>query len=159
MLTATQEDYLEAIHRIEREGGKVAVTLLAERLGCKLPTVTRTLQKMVKTGYINHESRGTIQLTVDGRATARHLVHRHDDLVKFLSLVLGLSSEEAEGNACQLEHGMSPLAAQRLHGWLVHLEGLEAAARGKLLQFRGRDAEAVPDFDSLPETRHLGWRS
>jgi len=159
VLTATQEDYLEAIHRIEQEGGKLAVTLLAERLGCRLPTVTRTLQKMVRIGFVDHKSRGTIHLTPAGRATARHLVHRHDDLVKFLADVLGLGADDAESNACQLEHGMSALAAQRLHRWLQHIEQLDSTARGKVLHFRGREAEAVPDFDSLPDARHQGWRS
>jgi DtxR family Mn-dependent transcriptional regulator len=158
VLTATQEDYLEAIHRLEEGGGPVQVSHLGERLGCKLPTVTRTLQKLVRNGFVDHESRGTIHLTETGRSTARHLVHRHEDLVKFLSLVLGLSPRESESNACQLEHGMSALAAQRLHRWLQHVDQLDAAAREKALHFRGREVEAVPDFEWLPEGKTAGWR-
>jgi DtxR family Mn-dependent transcriptional regulator len=158
MLTAAQEDYLEAIHRIEAEGETVQVSLLADRLGCRLPTVTRTLQRLVRLGYVDHQSRGTIHLTETGRSTARHLVHRHEDLVKFLSVVLGLGSAESESNACQLEHGMSPLAAQRLHRWLQHVDNLEIHDKEKVVQFRGRDGDAVPDFDRLPEGKTAGWR-
>ena len=158
VLTATQEDYLEAIHRLEEEGEQVQVTHLADRLGCRLPTVTRTLKKLVGSGFVDHESRGTVHLTESGRATARHLVHRHDDLAKFLSLVLGLSPGESEKDACQLEHGMSALAAQRLHRWLQHLDQLDASARDRALRFRGRDADAVPDFDWLPDGKTVGWR-
>jgi len=158
MLTPTQEDYLEAIYRIEEEGEAVYVSLLALRLGCRLPTVTRTVQKMVKSGFIEHEARGGIHLTQAGRATARHLVHRHEDLVAFLSLVLGLSSGEAESDACQLEHGMSALAAQRLHRWLVHLGNLAPDMQARVLGFRGRDAAGVPDFERLPAGKTVGWR-
>jgi len=158
MLTAAQEDYLEAIHRIEADGETVQVSLLADRLGCRLPTVTRTLQRLVRQGYVHHQSRGTIHLTETGRSTARHLVHRHEDLVKFLSVVLGLSAAESESSACQLEHGMSPLAAQRLHRWLQHLDDLDNESKGKVVHFRGREGDAVPDFDWLPEGKTAGWR-
>jgi DtxR family Mn-dependent transcriptional regulator len=158
MLTATQEDYIEAISRIAKTEPDVHVTELAARLGCRLPTVTRTVRRMVELGYVAHESRGTVQLTETGRATAEHLVHRHEDLVTFLHDVLGLGHEDAENDACQLEHGMSALAAQRLHGWLQHLDGLSESARERMLQFRGRTLRESPDFSLLPEVRNHGWR-
>lgn len=158
MLTATQEDYLEAIYRIAHSDGDVRVTELASRLGCKLPTVTRTIKKLVQIGVVAHESRGTVNLTRSGRAAAEHLLHRHEDLVRFLSSVLGLPSELAESNACQLEHGMSPLAAQRLHQWLLHLDRLEQEGRQGMLQFPGREGDEVPDFSSLPKGKTAGWR-
>jgi DtxR family Mn-dependent transcriptional regulator len=158
MLTATQEDYLEAIYRITRSERDVHTSELAMRLGCKLPTVTRTVQKLVDLGFVSHESRGTIDLTRGGRAIAEHLVHRHEDLVRFLSDVLGLSEQQAEEDACKLEHGMSALASQRLHEWLIHLDGLSPEVTAGALEFAGRSDNRVPDFDRLPESKTLGWR-
>ena len=158
MLTATQEDYLEAIFRITRSERDVHASELATRLGCKLPTVTRTVHKLVELGFVSHESRGTIDLTRSGRAIAEHLVHRHEDLVRFLSDVLGVSEEYAERDACQLEHGMSALASQRLHEWLIHLDGLAPDITASALNFAGRSDDRVPDFDRLPESKTLGWR-
>ena len=158
MLTAVQEDYLEATYRIERRGDDVHISLLAERLACKLPTVTRTVQKLVAMGYVDHETRGTVLLTRMGRSTAEHLARRHEDLVRFLVSVLGMSQTGAETDACQLEHGMSRLAAQRLHRWLIHIAGLAPAQREMLFRFEGRDDMAIPDFHQLPEGRTAGWR-
>jgi DtxR family Mn-dependent transcriptional regulator len=158
MLTATQEDYLEAIFRITRSERDVHASELASRLGCKLPTVTRTVQRLAELGFVSHESRGTVDLTRTGRSTAEHLVHRHEDLVRFLSDVLGLSQEHAEQDACQLEHGMSALASQRLHQWLIHLDGLSSEDAAAALNFAGRSSNRAPDFDRLPESKTLGWR-
>lgn len=158
MLTATQEDYVEAIYRIGETEPDVHVTKLAARLGCRLPTVTRTVQKMVELGYVAHESRGTVQLTATGRATAEHLVHRHKDIATFLHNVLGLNLDDAENDACKLEHGMSALAAQRLHSWLQHVDGMAASDRNRLLEFHGRTLRESPDFDHLTEVRNHGWR-
>ena len=158
MLTATQEDYLEAIYRLGESGSDVHITALAERLACKLPTVTRTVQRMVELGFVDHEARGTVHLTKAGRATAEHLVHRHEDMVRFLAVVLGLSPEDAEADACQLEHGMSALAAQRLHQWLEHLSRLHPDDQRRALSFTGRDDYAVPDFHRLPQGKTVGWR-
>jgi DtxR family Mn-dependent transcriptional regulator len=158
MLTATQEDYLEAVCRLAQSGADVQISALANRLNCRLPTVTRTVQKLAELGFVQHESRGKVQLTRVGRATAEHLVHRHDDLVRFLAMVLGMSAAEAEVDACQLEHGMSALAAQRLHRWLKHLSGLTPENRRRVMDFSGRDDPAVPDFYRLPAGRTVGWR-
>jgi Mn-dependent DtxR family transcriptional regulator len=158
MLTAIQEDYLEMILRITQIEGEVRITDLAKRLGCKLPTVTRTVRRMVLLGVVAHESRGTVNLTRSGRAAAEELVHRHEDLVRFLNVVLGLLPDQAEKDACQLEHGLSPLAAARLHRFLLHLDKLETEPRRLTLEFPGREQDELPDFHSLPATRAAGWR-
>ncbi|MCA9519874.1 MAG: metal-dependent transcriptional regulator [Myxococcales bacterium] len=158
MLTPTQEDYIEAIQRISDEYETVTVTALAERFGCKLPTVTRTIKRMVEAGYVAHEARGAVTLTREGRRIAHHLVHRHEDMVRFLELVLGLESEQAELDACQLEHGLSALTAQRLHHFLEHLERLPEVQRERLLAFKGRDLDEAPDFETIPDSKQIGWR-
>ena len=51
-LTAIQEDYLETIYRLSRDRVAVRTTDVAERLGCRLPTVTRTVRKIVQAGFV-----------------------------------------------------------------------------------------------------------
>ena len=158
MLTPTQEDYLEAIYNISRARGDVRVTELAVVLGCRLPTVTRTLKKMVELGLLVHESRKGIRLSRQGRLTAEQLVARHADLGRFLTQVLGLSPGQAERDACRVEHGLSPVAAERLRGWLSHLDGLAPAVRELALRFPGRDVDTLHEFYALSECKPDGWR-
>ncbi|MBD97703.1 hypothetical protein CL648_02745 [bacterium] len=118
-LTATQEDYLEIIFRLNQDGKTtVTVTDLAKRLGCQLPTVTRTIKALTQHGYVIHRPRESIQLSDQGLAIAQQVTHRHDDTEAFLHTVLCLDAETATADACKIEHGLSPLAAQRLHAFI-----------------------------------------
>ena len=157
-LTSTHEDYIEAVFR--RAAGEplgVRITDLAGDLGCRLPTVTRTVRRLSDQGYFAHKTRGRVRLTSKGTALAREVAHRHDDTVAFLEEVLGLPREVAEDDACRLEHGLSRMAAERLHGLLEYLAGLSPRERGKMLRaVRVRGAE--PSFRNLVAVRTQGWR-
>lgn len=158
IITPIQEDYLEIIYWLSLDSGGVRTTDIAERLGCKLPTVTRTIRRMAQAGFVEHESRGLIRLTDSGRQAAQDLAHRHADTVTFLVHVLGLTEKEAEIDACQVEHGLSPLAAQRLHEFLEYVKGLPPERREMITRFARAGSSLTPDFSHLPAARTAGWR-
>ena len=158
ILSAIQEDYLEAIYRLSRGNQGVRSTDIAERLGCRLPTVTRTVRKLAEMKLIEHESRGLVALTRRGLLAAEEITHRHADSVAFLVNILGLSKEKAEEDACQIEHGLSPLAAQRLHEFLEYIENLDERDRKVIDEFARRVSSTASDFEHLPKSKTAGWR-
>ena len=158
ILTAIQEDYLEVIHDLSSEDDGVRTTDIAERLGCRLPTVSRTVHKMAGMGLVEHESRGLVILTDKGRSTAHDIAHRHSDTVAFLRKILGLPEEQAERDACKIEHGLSPLAAQRLHEFLVHFNQLDDRRRDTITEFARSASPTASDFLHLPNGKVAGWR-
>jgi len=135
--TATQEDYLEAIFRVEMQRGKVRVKDIANVLNVKMPSVTSALQTLEEHGVIEHEKYGTVQFTAAGRKVAREIYRRHQALREFLADILQLPPRTAEEQACKMEHGLSPETLKRLlamldfvkrcprggHDWLEHLKG------------------------------------
>lgn len=156
MLTSTHEDYIELVYRGQQthpEG--VRITDLADELGCRMPTVTRTVQNLVEEGYIAHESRGLVRLTEKGGVMARDIAHRHDDVIAFLELILGLNREQAEIDACLLEHGLSPLAAERLDAFLNYVEKLPAHSRKSMREAVRRKSGS---FKNLVDIKSHGWR-
>lgn len=160
-LTSTHEDYIEAVfRRCESAPGGIRISDLAEDLGCRLPTVTRTVKLLSEGGYFSHESRGLIRLTSKGAAIARDIAHRHDDVAQFLEVVLGVPSAQADLDACQIEHGLSPLAAARLHVFLNCFEELPASIRKKMQRATNRagETEKEAQFANLVEIRSRGWR-
>ena len=152
-LTSTQEDYIEIVFRLiqERKEG-VRVSDLAEQLGCRMPTVTRTVQYLTEHGYFDHPHRKLITLTEKGAKVAEEIAHRHDDVVDFLHLVLGVPSVEAESDACVLEHGFSPLAAERLHRFLLYFEQLPVSERKRLQAFVTDQNEVSFSLLNRPKT-------
>ncbi|HEX9637098.1 MAG TPA: metal-dependent transcriptional regulator [Acidobacteriota bacterium] len=158
-LTPTHEDYIEAVFRRRgQDAGGVRVTDLAGDLGCRLPTVTRTVRQLTAKGLFAHRLRGRVQLTPQGERLAGEIAHRHDDVHSFLRDVLGLPGAQVRLDACQIEHGLSPLAAERLHALLEYLAGLPAAERRRLRRHLTRSSRRRPAFGHLVETRAQGWR-
>jgi len=161
VLTPTQQDYLEIIHRLESDPTitQVRITDIAEQLGTRLPTVTRTVQKLTELGYLVHAARREVRLSGRGRRMAEEILHRHEDLVHFFTKVLGLEPALADRDACQIEHGLSGTTAQRLHEFLEYLGSLSEEELGVLERFRDAASSGQKDFKHLPSKKTEGWRS
>ncbi|MBD3297652.1 MAG: helix-turn-helix domain-containing protein [candidate division Zixibacteria bacterium] len=157
-LTAIQEDYLEVIYHLGKDSDGVRTSEVAARLGCRMPTVSRTVQKMVEMGLVHHKSRGLIRLTDLGMSTAENIAHRHKDIVTFLRQILGMTANQAEADACQIEHGLSPLAAQRLHEFLEYVKDLSEREQSVITKFARIAGSTITDFPHLLETKVAGWR-
>lgn len=158
MLTASQQDYVEVIFRLEQEGVRVRVTDIAAELGTRLPTVTRAIQRLTHLGLVSHVERGDVALTTAGRRIANEVAHRHDDLVRFFVDYLGVSRRIAEDDVCQIEHGLSATTAQRFHEFLEYVDGLPAETRRQIAGFVRRASGGRKDFRNLPEHKVTGWR-
>lgn len=159
-LTAVQEDYLETILRLERSHPqeKVRITDIALALGTRLPTVTRTVQKLRTLGLTSHPDRGAVKLTDTGRKLAGEFVHRHNDLVAFFAEILGLPLGIAEADTCKIEHGISGATAQKLHEYVEYLNRLPEETRAALDGFRKKHRRTRKEFEHIPETKPDGWR-
>lgn len=157
-LTAVQEDYLETIYKLSKTNSGVRVTDIAKQLGCRLPTVTRTVRKMTAMKYIEHKSRGLVSLSRKGMSMAENIAHRHADILRFLKTILKLSKKQAEEDACKIEHGLSPMAAQRLHEFLDYIDNLDEPDRKVINKFLGRVSTTTADFPHLRSSKTSGWR-
>ena len=98
------EDYLEAILRIEAEKGKVRSIDVAKKLGVSKPSVSRAMGILVERGYLTIPNSGNLELTERGRETANKIFSRHILLTNFLMKIAGVGLEQAEENACRMEH-------------------------------------------------------
>ncbi len=158
MLTASQQDYIEVIFRLEQSGLQVRVTDIAAELGTRLPTVTRAIQRLTDLGLVSHATRREVALTAAGRRIANEVAHRHDDLVRFFVTYLGVSRKVAEADVCQIEHGLSASSTQRFHEFLEYIDTLPDDTRKQIGAFVRRASGGRKDFRNLPEHKVTGWR-
>ena len=112
--TASMEDYLEAIALLGESGEVVRVNQMSRALGVKMPSVTSALKKLSEQGLAEHERYGYVKLTPEGSKLAKEVIHRHQVLSRFLSEILGVDSEVADGDACKMEHALSSVSLERL---------------------------------------------
>jgi DtxR family Mn-dependent transcriptional regulator len=118
--TETVEHYLEAIYYIAHEGEVPRASGLAEWLGVSPPTVSVTLQRLARDGWVEVAGDRRIALTRVGEAAAAGVVRRHRILERWLVDSLGLDWAAADREASRLGHGVSDLVVDRLDALLGH---------------------------------------
>ena len=100
------EDYVELIDSLTQEKGEARAVDMAERLGISHVTVSRTLQRLKRHGYVTMEPYRSIFLTAEGKALAEAARARHDLVLRFL-LALGVPADVADTDAEGIEHHVS----------------------------------------------------
>ena len=100
------EDYLEAMLILQEEHGYIRSIDIARHLGVTKPSVAYAVKRLKESGYINMEPNGPITLEPAGLKIAKRIYERHKALTAFLEK-LGVSKEQAEEDACKIEHVIS----------------------------------------------------
>lgn len=113
-LSASQEDYLEAIYHISAEKMAARAKDIAKRLDVRASSVTGALRTLGAMGLINYAPYDLITLTEEGRVIALEIVRRHQALENFLVNVLGVKAQEADEAACKMEHSIPKAIVDRL---------------------------------------------
>ena len=112
------EDYLETILLLHRKTGYVRSVDIADRLGYSKPSISRAMGILKNDGYITVERGGQIMLTTEGKAKAEEVYGRHVMLYEFLNKILGVSEENAERDACRIEHILSDETCSKLKAFI-----------------------------------------
>ena len=118
-LTASQEDYLEAILALAGERGVAAVRDIAARKAVSMPSVHGAVRRLERLGLVTHGRYDYVELTPAGRRRAAAVAGRHALLKRFLAGVLGLTPAVAERDACAIEHHLSPSTVEALTRFLA----------------------------------------
>lgn len=107
MITRNIEDYLEAIWDLQKNKGYIKVKDIADKLEVTRPSVSEMIKKLSENEYIIYEKYGGIIFTGRGKKLAQEIKKRHNLFVEFLRII-GVSEENAQQDACKLEHDVSP---------------------------------------------------
>ena len=106
-MTASLEDYLEAVFVLSGSNSQVRLTDIAAMLKVSKPSANRAVNTLTQNGFLSHETYGAITLTPEGETYAASVLHRHKLLKHFLNDTLGVNEKTAEEDACKMEHVMS----------------------------------------------------
>jgi len=126
-LSASLEDYLEAIYHLQNTRRVARAKEIAEALKVSRGSVTGALKSLAEKGLIDYSPYSYITLKAEGEAIAREIIRRHGILKQFFAEVLQLATETAEANACRVEHAIDPETIDRL---VSFLEFLKTCPRG-----------------------------
>src|SRR4030066_249011 len=105
--TPTIEDYLAIMYVMERDGEEIIAARLAESLEVTPPTVTVTLKRMERDGWIEVEGHKNIHLTEPGCEAASSVIRRHMLTEWMLARMLKVPWSEVHTEAHAIEHSIS----------------------------------------------------
>ena len=113
-LSASLEDYLEAIYHLVREHRVARVKDIATRLDVHKSSVTGALHALADRELIHYEPYGFVTMTDRGRGLGAEIVRRHEILRDFFVNVLEVNADTAERAACRMEHALPRSIVTRL---------------------------------------------
>lgn len=127
LLSATVEEYLEAIYNMSMEDEVVIGARLAEKFGVSAPTVTEMLKRLVRDGFIEMDNKRQVTLTDTGIQAAEAVLRRHRLTERFLVDMLGMQWHQVHEEACRLEHFISGAVESRV---IASLQGAVTCPHG-----------------------------
>lgn len=116
-----EEDLLEELYSRWQQGDSMEVVDVMIDLNLKRREIGRLLKRMEQHGYLVEAVRsGTLELTSFGKIQGAECMMRHQSLTQFLQLVSGMGLEEAQENACRMEHVMNGKGIQGISDFIKY---------------------------------------
>ena len=146
--------YLETIFYIDHESEVPRPGRIAEWLGVSAPTVSESLQRLARDGWVTLADDRSVHLTDSGRVAAASVVRRHRLVERWLTDMLGLDWATADREAAALAHGVSETVLERLD---EHLGRPSTCPHGNVIPGRrpprGRAMIPLPELPDGAESR------
>jgi DtxR family Mn-dependent transcriptional regulator len=146
-LSASLEDYLEAIFHLSAHGQKAKATDIARRLKVRRPSVTGALRALARRSLVDYSPYAPITLTEKGRKAALEVVRKHEILRDFLVKVLSVDPGEAEAAACRMEHCIPRSIVDRFVDFAEFMDICPRAGRKWIAGFGYQCARGM-DYDA-----------
>ena len=135
-LSASLEDYLEAIFNLAGDAQGAHSKDIAEALGVARSSVTGALQALKERGLANYRPYKCITLTPQGRVAAEEVVRKHNILTSFFISVLGVEKDAAQKAACKAEHALGPEIIGRLLSFIDYVTASNKNGHDVASEFR-----------------------
>ena len=122
------ENYLEAILILKQNKGSVRSIDIAHYLNFSKPSVSIAMKNLRNSELITVDSDGFISLTDAGHEIAETIFERHTVLSNML-INLGVPADIAAGDACRMEHVISPESFRAIKDHLnsqAHIDALSS---------------------------------
>lgn len=118
-LSESAQNYLKAVWVLaEWSDAPVTPTLIAERTGLRLSSVSDAIRKLTGQGLLHHAPYGAVELTPEGHDFAVAMVRRHRLIESFLVTSLGYGWDQVHDEAERLEHAVSDFMVDRIDEFL-----------------------------------------
>lgn len=114
------ENYLETIYMF---GGKDVKSIdLANHLSVSRASVNNAINSLIEKKLVTKALYGNITLTEEGLEVSKKILDKHELLKAFLIDILKVKPEQAENEACGMEHVISDYTANQIKKLMKQLK-------------------------------------
>ena len=115
------EDYLEVISELVELKGYATTLDISRYMNVSAPSVTKMLQRLDESGYLEYEKYHGINLTHEGSQIAENIRQKHGILLEFFD-ILGIGHDTANQDAEGIEHYLNPKTIRQLRKFITFLK-------------------------------------
>ena len=125
-----------AVHELRTVHGYARVSDIAQHLKITKGSVSSAMKHLKERGYVREDHNRFLELTDRGMKIVWNTESTRLVVKKFLSQALGMDEDDAEIDACKVEHLLSAEARSRLVSFLRFLLSQDDRSQGFLEAFR-----------------------
>jgi DtxR family Mn-dependent transcriptional regulator len=134
-----EQEYIELIYSLQKSNPVARIKDIAKMRDVASPTVTVAVDRLRKSGLVEHEKSGYVVLTEEGKRLGQRLERRHKLIREFLEDILRVEPIIAEEDACNIEHILHKQSVDGLEKFLEFAKKTAEADNGWLHDYRKED--------------------
>jgi Mn-dependent DtxR family transcriptional regulator len=116
-----KEDYLEIIAELVELKGYATTLDISRYMNVSAPSVTKMLQRLDESGFLEYEKYHGINLTSKGKEIANGIRQKHGILLEFFE-ILGVGFDTANQDTEGIEHHLNPKTIKQLRKFITFLK-------------------------------------
>ncbi len=146
-LTHSAAHYLMTINNLLHERGYARVTDIARELNITRGSCSISLKPLKKRGLVVEDDNKFLQLSEEGKRLAEVIAQNDKVLEVFFTEVLGVDREQAEIDACKIEHLLSIESSLKLAGFVNFFEAETRVCSEFRTAFKKSDTSCPKDVN------------
>ncbi|HVR73641.1 MAG TPA: metal-dependent transcriptional regulator [Planctomycetota bacterium] len=151
--------YLVKLRDLNLAHGYARVSDVARELDVTKGTVSVQMRHLKEKGFVSEDSNRMLRLTESGETLARQVIYNRATIIQFLNKVLEVDAEQAEVDACKIEHLLSPETGHQMLALVQLLLSDEPAAKALLRSLkRAREGRREEAAGAAPRREQPGVR-
>jgi Mn-dependent DtxR family transcriptional regulator len=147
-LTHSAAHHLMAVHELRSRHGYARVSDIAQHLKITKGSVSSAMKHLKERGYVREDHNRFLELTEKGAKVVAEIKAARVAFQRFLTHALGMDEDDAEIDACKVEHLVSAETRSRLTHFLSFLYSAEPSAQAFLEALRAHTLEHGAALDT-----------
>lgn len=128
--------YLTTIQELKESRGYARVSDVAKDLEVTKGSVSVQIKHLKEKGFVTEDDNRFLNLTPLGESVASEVIYNRRVLIQFIKDVLGIRAEQAEADACKMEHLLSHETSSKLLDLVQLIQSSDADAKKLLKRFK-----------------------